>query len=93
MFLNKPKVKELMVIKTKNDKYPNGNYHEFARKLNVDVAQLHRILNRSINKAGPEFLGKFMKYCQDEGLDFNEYIFLESSLHAGNEQAAAKESA
>ncbi len=68
MFLEKEKVRELMVTKA------NGNYHEFSRQLGVDVAQLHRVLNTGSN-AGPKLLGKLMIYCQENNLDFNDYIF------------------
>lgn len=78
MFLNKMKVKALMQVKC------NGNYHEFARQLNIDVAQVHRVLNTDSN-AGPRFLGQFMKYCQQHGEPFNDYIFLDSPLPACNE--------
>ncbi|SFH22183.1 hypothetical protein SAMN05660649_04318 [Desulfotomaculum arcticum] len=74
MFLNKEKVKKLMSI------HAEGNYHEFARQLEVDVAQLHRVLNTK-SVAGPKFLGRFMKFCKKNGLDYNEYIFLDKPLH------------
>ncbi|CEP67105.1 Uncharacterized [Moorella glycerini] len=77
MFLNKIRVKELMQEKA------NGNYHEFARQLDVDVAQVYRILTKN-SKAGPKFLGRFMRFCQDNGLDFRQYIFLEEPLHICN---------
>jgi hypothetical protein len=77
MFINKDKVKELM------DREANGNYNEFARQLQIDVAQLHRVLNTE-SKAGPKMLGKLMIYCNDRNLDFNEYIFLEPPLTACN---------
>ncbi|RKO65756.1 hypothetical protein [Desulfofundulus salinus] len=77
MYLNKEKIKELMQVKA------GGNYHEFARQLRIDVAQLHRVLNTQA-KAGPKLLGCFMRYCQDNGLDFKQYIFLEEPLHVCN---------
>ena len=77
MFLNKEKVRELMQKKAK------GNYHEFARQLNLDVAQVHRVLNTTA-KAGPKFLGSLMKYCQENGLDFKQFIFLDEPLHECN---------
>lgn len=70
MYLDKPKIRELM------DKNYNGNYHAFARGLNVDVGRLHRFLNTS-SIAGPKFLGKFKKYCSQKGLNFDYYIFLD----------------
>jgi hypothetical protein len=82
MFLNKEEVKKLMQEKA------NGNYHEFARQLNIDVAQLHRVLNTK-SKAGPKFLGRFMRYCLENDLDFSLYIFLDEPLHACNTRKMA----
>ena len=61
----------------------NGNYHEFARQLGIDVAQVHRVLNRA-SKAGPKFLGRLMQYCLENNLDFHQYIFLDDPLHGCN---------
>lgn len=77
MFLNKSKIRELM-----NEK-ANGVYHEFARQMDVDVAQIHRILNTN-SEAGARFLGRFKIYCDANNINFNDYIFLESPLHGGN---------
>lgn len=77
MYLNKQRVRELM------RDYADDNYHEFARQLQVDVAQVHRVLNTE-SKAGPKLLGNLMKYCQSHKLDFNHYIFLEQPLHTCN---------
>lgn len=84
MYINKKKLRELMIIKTANPKYINGNYHRFARQLGIDVAQLHRVINSPLHNAGPKFLSRLVKYCQKEHLDFREYIFLEEPLHICN---------
>lgn len=84
MFVNKDKLKELMAIKTGDSRYPNGNYNMMARELGVDVAQLHRVLNSSKHKAGPEFLSRLAKYCLKEGLNCNDYIFLDEPFHGSN---------
>lgn len=77
MYLRKDKLRELMLEKA------NGNYHELARLLGVNVAQLYRILN-SNGQAGPKFLGKLMAFCRREGLDFEHYIFLPKALTGVN---------
>lgn len=74
MYLNKVKLREIL------DKKADGNYHELARKLNVDVAQLHRVLNTKSNP-GPKFLGRLMKYCKKNDLNFNDYIILDNPYH------------
>jgi hypothetical protein len=84
MYVNKKKLRELMILKTGNLKYINGNYHRFAKQLGVDVAQLHRVMNHPAHNAGPKFLSKLVRYCQKEKLDFQEYIFLDQSLHICN---------
>lgn len=86
MFLNKAMVKKLMNEKAK------GNYHEFARQLDVNVAQLHRVINTS-SEAGPKFLGKFKKYCHVKGINFDEYIFLDHPLHVCNGSRKSKSTA
>lgn len=79
MYVNKEKVKKLM------EKKADGNYRKFARMLNLDVAQLYRVIN-SDSLAGPKFLGKLKKYCDEHNLDFDEYIFLDEPLHVVNEK-------
>ncbi len=77
MFLNKEKIKDLMYSRA------NNNYHEFARQLGVDVAQIHRILNTDC-QAGPKFLGRFKVYCNTMDINFDDYIFLDKALPANN---------
>jgi hypothetical protein len=55
------------------DREAEGNYNKFARMLNVDVSQLHKIINSNSN-AGPKFLEKLINYCQKNNLDFIEYL-------------------
>ncbi|NLV16068.1 MAG: XRE family transcriptional regulator [Syntrophomonadaceae bacterium] len=77
MYLNKKKIRTLMVTKADN------NYHKFAHQLGVNVAQLHRILNTN-SQAGPKFLGRFKSYCDDAHISFEDYIFLEEPLTVNN---------
>jgi hypothetical protein len=81
MKLRKDKVCELMVT------YADDNYHQFARLLSLDVAHVHRTLNKKSN-AGPKFLGALMVFCNDYGLNFQDYIFLEQPLTACNDGGA-----
>lgn len=69
MEVNKKKIQYLM------NKYCNGNYNEFARQLNLNVAHVHRTLNNPRSKAGPKFLGAIIKFCEKNNLDYKEYIF------------------
>lgn len=83
MYVNKAKLRELMIQQTATDKRPEGNYNEFARRLGVDVAQLHRVLT-SDRIPGPKFLGRLKLFCDRNGLNFDDYIFLTQPLHASN---------
>ena len=76
MFVDKEKLRELMIKETANEKHPKGNYNEFARRLGVNVAQLHRTINTD-SVAGPVFLGRLKLFCESKGLNFDDYIFLE----------------
>lgn len=89
MFVDKTRLKELMVEETGNDKHPDGNYNEFARRLKVNVAQLYRTIN-SDSVAGPVFLGRLKIFCQSRGLNFDDYIFLEQPLHTVNSKEVVK---
>ncbi len=77
VYIDKDKLKGLM------EERANGGYRKFARMLGLDVAHLYRVLN-SNSMAGPKFLGRLKKYCDENGLNFEEYIFLDDPLHAVN---------
>ncbi|QCR33166.1 transcriptional regulator [Lysinibacillus sp. SGAir0095] len=68
MYLNKSKLIELM------NRQFEGKYRQFARALNVEVSQLHRIIN-SDSQAGIIFLGKLYKYCKSNKIPFEQFIF------------------
>jgi hypothetical protein len=89
MFVDKAKLKELMIKETADQKHPKGNYHEFARRLGVNVAQLYRTIN-SDSIAGPVFLGRLKLFCQKRGLNFDDFIFLERPLHIDNGKEVVK---
>ncbi len=72
-------LKSLMIDKAQ------GNYNEFARQLDVAVAQLHKIINGD-SEAGPKFLGKLMTYCTRNNLDFKDYIFLNKPFTVVNRE-------
>lgn len=63
-----------MIQQTATDKRPEGNYNEFARRLGVDVAQLHRVLT-SDRIPGPKFLGR-LKLLGAEGI----WVFVEEAV-------------
>jgi hypothetical protein len=76
LYVNKQKLRELMVQTTGTKEYPAGCYRAFARILDYDVGRVHRILNSPDAKGGAKFLGKLKTYCEKHNLDFNQYISL-----------------
>lgn len=66
---NVEKIKELI------DKKFNGNQSKFAQAIGVERSQVSRILKNG-KGAGAMFFGGLMKYCEQEGLQFKDYIFL-----------------
>lgn len=72
MEINKDRLWKLL------DDVAEGKYRKLARLLDVQVSQLHKVLNKE-SKAGPVFLGKLRKFCNENGLIFDEFILEESS--------------
>ncbi|AJD92065.1 hypothetical protein JMA_27480 [Jeotgalibacillus malaysiensis] len=70
MYLDKLKLTEHMNLKH------SGSYRKFARELQVEPAQLHKILTKDAN-AGTVFLGRLHAYCKKVGLRFDDFIFFE----------------
>lgn len=68
MTLNYDALKRLL-----NDAF-DGNYNAFARAMNIDVAQLYRILNGN-GSVGLKTLNKIVDFCKENDLDIHEYIF------------------
>ena len=69
MQANRDKVIELM------NKYCGGNYNRFSRELKVDPSHLHRFLKTGIG-GGKKLVGAIIKFCKENGLNFEEYIEL-----------------
>lgn len=72
MEINKDRLWKLL------DDVAEGKYRKLARMLDVQVSQLHKVLNRE-SKAGPVFLGKLRKFCKEHDLNFDEFVLDESS--------------
>lgn len=53
----------------------SGNLHEASRQLNVDISQLHRIINKNTG-VGLLFIERFMKWCKANDEKAEDYIFL-----------------
>lgn len=61
------KVAELMTT------YCEGNYNRFARELGIDPSHLHRFITSDVG-GGKKLVGSVIKYCQKNGLNFEDYI-------------------
>ena len=67
LFVNKDKLRELK---------GSTGYIKFAKQLGVDSQQLYRTLNSDTPRGGAKFLGKLKVYCNNHGLNFDDFIFL-----------------
>ena len=68
----KPNIK---AIQSLIDQHFNGNKTEFALKLQIERSQVSQIINHGIG-AGSVFFGALMKYCEENALDFKEYVII-----------------
>lgn len=50
-----------------------GNYHKFARELQVDPSHLYRFMTNGVG-GGSKLLGALYKLCMEKGLKFEDYI-------------------
>jgi len=66
----KPSADKMAVLM---DDYFEGNYHKFARKLELDPSHLYRFINNGIG-GGSKMLGALYKLCIEKGLKFEDYI-------------------
>lgn len=79
MELNKSELKKLLYERF------GGNFTKMAKELNVNVAQLYRILEKNSN-AGSKFFGKLMAWCKQNYVDHNVYIYLPELLSVVNDK-------
>lgn len=55
--------------------YFGDNKAAFARKIGVSRTTISKVIRRK--KAGSKFFGGLMKLCDEKGLNYRDYIFLE----------------
>ncbi|MGE5372174.1 MAG: hypothetical protein ACM3QZ_09320 [Solirubrobacterales bacterium] len=58
----------------------NGNKAKFAAELCINRSQVSLILNQNGKGAGSSFFGALINYCDCEGLNFRDYIFLKHNV-------------
>lgn len=54
----------------------NNNQAEMARNLKISKYQLNIVLKSSGKNAGKKVIGAIMKFCEENGYDYKDYIFL-----------------
>lgn len=57
------------------EKFSN-NQAKMAKTLGISRYQLNIILNHGGKSAGKKIIGAIIRYCNDNGYDFKDYIFL-----------------
>jgi hypothetical protein len=57
----------------------NGNKTAFGLAVGIDRGQASKILKDGTG-AGAQFFGGLMVYCENEGLNFKDYIFLPTNV-------------
>jgi hypothetical protein len=67
-------------VKNVNDliqKKFNDNQTLFAKEINADRTHLNRVLRSNGIGAGAVICGGIIKYCEENNLNYRDYIFLE----------------
>lgn len=54
----------------------NNNQAEMARNLKISKYQLNIVLKSNGKNAGKKVIGAIMKFCEENGYDYKDYIFL-----------------
>lgn len=72
----KPNIEKLNELV--NEKF-DGNKSLFAKVLGVERSQVSMLLNHG-NSVGAKFYGALLAYCEKEGLNFRDYIFLPENV-------------
>lgn len=63
------------------DKF-NNNQTIFAQEMGIDRTHVNKVFKNNGKGAGAMFCGAIIKYCNDNNLDYREYIiFLEQNVN------------
>ena len=54
----------------------NGSYQKLGDMLGISRNHAHKVVNGTIPNAGPVFLAALISFCEKNGKDYKEYIFL-----------------
>lgn len=53
-----------------------GNQTMFAENLGIERSHVNKVLKNNGKGAGADFCGAVIKYCNENGLNYQDYIFL-----------------
>lgn len=69
----RPNIKALIILLNEEFK---GNQSAMARAFGVSKEHIYQVLKSNGGGAGAVFCGGVIKWCNDNGRDYNDYIFL-----------------
>ncbi len=69
------KVKKLIEYKF------NNNQTLFAQTLGIERTHVNKVLKNNGKGAGALFCGALIKYCNENGISYEEYIFLNDNVN------------
>lgn len=55
----------------------NGNQTLFAEEIGIERSHVNKVFKNEGQGAGAMFCGAIIKFCNNNGLDYQKYIFLE----------------
>ncbi len=75
MEINISKLESLLVSNFDNNK------SLMARKLGIETSHLNKVFHNNGRGAGAKFCGAIMKYCEENDLDYKQFIFLNKNVN------------
>lgn len=64
------------LLKLIEEKY-RGNQSFFAEDAEIDRSYLNLLMNGKIESSSPKICNSIIRYCENNNLDYRDYIFLE----------------
>lgn len=68
------------VINLIKDKF-NNNQTLFAQTLGIERTHVNKVLRNNGRGAGALFCGALIKYCNENGMNYENYIFLDDNVN------------
>lgn len=70
------KIKKEAVIKLVAERFRN-NKSCFADTIGLNVSYVNQVLNNKRDASSPKMCNAIIKYCSENNIDYQKYIFLE----------------